>query len=132
MAEMAGDWAQRAVLEQREAEGRNGEGYTCGAMGRPKDVTVSLKDLRALARIMVAYSIESRAHALIRKSQTPTNKPAVDRYMAALRVVIPRAKQERLAQFGDLLEGLKSEDSARRALATFVDREARSKGASGT
>jgi hypothetical protein len=58
----------------------------------PKEVTVDLKDLRFLVKIMLGFSIESRAHKLLRQSQIPKNKAAVNRYMAALRVAIPQGE----------------------------------------
>ena len=92
----------------------------------PKEVTISLKDLRKLVRVMVAYSIESRAHALLRKTYSPQNKPAVERYMTELRAAIPQAKKQRLAQFHYLLVAVKTGENLPLALATFADHEAKS------
>jgi hypothetical protein len=92
----------------------------------PKEVTVDLKDLRFLVKIMLGFSIESRAHKLLRQSQIPKNKAAVNRYMAALRVAIPQAKMEREKQFRDLLDAVKTGDNLRHTLATFAARVAKS------
>jgi hypothetical protein len=98
----------------------------------PKDVTVSLKDLRFLVKLAWALSVESHAQKALRVHQISKNPRVVKEYVAAVRAALPEAKKQETKRYDELLKSLKSGENVRQSLANFATREAKSPDASGT
>jgi hypothetical protein len=96
-----------------------------------KTVVVGLKDLRWLVKLLLAYSIESRAQGLVRKEQSKEYAESVRLYLAEVRKMVPSAREQQSKHFDELLSSLRSGSDVRLALANFVAREAKSPSGTG-
>ena len=97
-----------------------------------KEVTIPLKDLRELVKLLLVCSIESRAQRLVRKKQPKEKTPVVRQYLLAVAEMIPDARKYQKARFSELLSSLRSGQDVPPALASFLAHEAKSPSGTGT
>jgi hypothetical protein len=91
-----------------------------------KTVTVNLRDLKALVKLLFACSVESSAQRMIRKKQPKDREAVVKQYLEALVEMMPAAREKQRTYFHELLSSLRSGSDVPLALANFVAREAKS------
>jgi hypothetical protein len=88
-----------------------------------KDVTIPLKDLRALVKLLFDSSVESNAQRLVRKKQPSEKKPVVNQYLLAVVEMMPDAKKRQKIRFAELLASLRSGQDVPASLTSFLSRE---------
>ncbi len=90
-----------------------------------KEVTIPLKDLRTLVKLLFLYSVDNRAQRLVRKKQPEEKAPIVKQYLLAVAEMMPAARKRQRARYGELLASLRSGQDVPLVLATFLAREAK-------
>jgi hypothetical protein len=88
-----------------------------------KEVTIPLKDLRSLVKLLYGCSVGIQAQRLVRRKQPKAKDAIVKQYLLAVAEMVPDAKKREKARFGELLASLRSGQDVPVALASFLIRE---------